>query len=221
MGRYKYSKEERTRIITTFLRCTRDIIDFEGIEHVSIRRISQAAGFNSATIYLYFQDADELVTLACMGYLEAYCRTLAADLPRLTDQREIYVHTWRVFALHAFSNPQIFHHLFFGDHSRPLNEIVARYYRIYPSQLLSADPAIREMLLKGELKDRNMQILQPLAQKLGRTDGQIRLINDLTICYFKMLLEENRHEAGAIAADRQVQRLLSAIDFLFREPSLC
>ena len=214
MGRYKYSEEERSKIITTFLRCTRDIIDFEGIEHVSIRRISQAAGFNSATIYLYFKDADELVTLACMGYLEAYCRTLAADLPQLRSSREVYMHTWKVFALHAFSNPQIFYHLFFADHSCPLNQIVARYYEIYPNQLLSTDSTIREMLLKGDLRERNMQILQPLCEGSGCA-GKAELINDLTICYFKMLLEENRHEAGAIAADRQVTRLLSAIEFLF------
>lgn len=217
MGRYKYSEEKRSKIITTFLRCTRDIIDFEGIEHVSIRRISQAAGFNSATIYLYFKDADELVTLACMGYLEAYCRTLAADLPKLRSSREVYTHTWKVFALHAFSNPQIFYHLFFAEHSCPLNQIVARYYEIYPNQLLSTDATIREMLLKGDLHNRNMQILLPLCRSLGRTDEQAELINDLTICYFKMLLEENRHEIGAIAADRQVARLLQAIDFLFQD----
>ena len=217
MGRYKYSEEERTKIITSFLRCTRDIIDFDGIEHVSIRRISQAAGFNSATIYLYFKDADELVTLACMGYLEAYCRTLAADLPQLRSSREIYVHTWKVFALHAFSNPQIFYHLFFADHSRPLNQIVARYYEIYPGQLLSTDATIREMLLKGDLRERNMQILQPLCEAAGCSADKAELINDLTVCYFKMLLEENRHEVGAIAANRQVTRLLQAIEFLLRD----
>ncbi len=214
MGRYKYSDEERTRIIINFLRCTRDIIDFEGIEHVSIRRISQCAGFNSATIYLYFKDVDELITLACMGYLENYCRTLNADIPHLKTPYEVYMHTWRVFGQHAFANPQIFFHLFFAPHSRPLTELVARYYEIYPNQLGDSDGAIRDMLLSGSLKDRNLKVLRPLAQQLDIDDHKTELINDLTVCYFKMLLEEHRYEVGTIATERQVQRLLETLEFL-------
>ena len=216
MGRSKYSEEERLKIITSFLRCTREIIDFEGIEHVSIRRISQSAGFNSATMYLYFTDADELVTLASMSYLENYCRTLTADIPLLKSPREIYIHTWRVFCQHAFANPQVFHHLFFYPHAGPLRQIVARYYEIYPGQLNDSDESIREMLLEGDLEERNIQVLAPVARSLGFTDEQTAMINDLTVCYFKMLLEEHRHESGSLAAERRVQQMLEMVDFLFR-----
>ena len=80
MGRSKYSPEERERIITTFIRAAREIVDLEGVENVSIRKVASLAGFNSATIYLYFKDLDELITLASISYLENYCRTLAADI---------------------------------------------------------------------------------------------------------------------------------------------
>ena len=215
MGRMKYSEEERNRIITNFLRCTREIIDFEGIDQVSIRKVSQKAGFNSATMYLYFKDADELITLASMGYLENYCRTLSADMPMLQSPRDIYMHTWRVFGIHAFGHPQVFHHLFFYPHSVPLNEIVSRYYEIYPHQLGDTDGPIRSMLLGGPLPERNMSVLRPLAEGMGLNAQETELINDLTICYFKKLLEENAQEPGALTVDRQVQKLMDAIDFLF------
>ena len=218
MGRYKYSDEERTRIISTFLRCTRDIIEFEGIDHVSIRRVSQCAGFNSATLYLYFKDVDELITLACMGYLENYCRTLNADIPHLKTPREIYIHTWKVFGRQAFSKPQIFYHLFFQPHSRSLGDIVSYYYEIYPNQLKDLDGSIRDMLLSGELSHRNLKVLQPLGQSMHYSEKQIQAINDLTVGYFKMLLEQNQHEVGFIMADCQVQRVLDTIELLFTIP---
>lgn len=220
MGRMKYSEEERNRIITNFLRCTREIIDFEGIGQVSIRKVSQKAGFNSATMYLYFKDADELITLASMGYLENFCRTLSADMPMLTNSREVYLHSWKVFGMHAFRNPQVFHHLFFYPHSVPLNETVTRYYEIYPHQLGDTDGPVREMLLAGPLEERNLQLLRPLAGELGMDEEETMLINDLTICYFKKLLEESSTDPGTLTVDSQVQKLVEVIEFLFRHHNL-
>ncbi len=219
MGRTKYSEEERSRIIISFLRCTREIIELEGIEHVSIRRVAQCAGFNSATMYLYFKDSDELITLASMSYLENYCRTLTADIPHLKTPYEIYMHTWRVFGQHAFAHPRIFYHLFFYPHSLPLIETVTRYYEIYPNQLAGSDDSIRDMLLEGDLKERNLKVLQPVASKLNLDEKHISMINDLTVCYFKMLLEEHRYENGSIVAERQVQKLLDTVEFLLQYKS--
>ena len=86
MGRMKYTEEERSRIMISFIQATRKIIDTEGIDQVSIRKIANQTGMNSATMYLYFSNADVLITMASMGYLEKYCRCLRISghlLPRL------------------------------------------------------------------------------------------------------------------------------------------
>ena len=214
MGRNRYTPQERNKISATFIRCAREIIDLAGIEQVSIRKVAQTAGLNSATLYLYLDDADELITLASMSYLENYCRTLAADIPRLQNAYEIYLHTWKVFCLHAFSHPLVFYHLFFHPHSKPLEETVLRYYEIYPVQLAVTDGPVREMLLAGDLGARNRKVLTPLAREGFFPEEQLPLINDLTICYFRQLLEECRSQAGALAHQQQTERMLTAIRFL-------
>ena len=214
MGRNRYTPQERNKITATFIRCTREIIDLEGIQQVSIRKVAQTAGLNSATLYLYFDDADELITLASMSYLENYCRTLAADIPQLQSAYEIYLHTWKVFCLHAFSHPLIFNHLFFRPHSKPLAETVLRYYEVYPSQLAVTDGPVREMLLAGDLVTRNQKVLAPLAQEGFFPAEHLPLINDLTICYFRKLLEECGTQAGTLANQQQTERMLAAIEFL-------
>ena len=79
MGRTRYTDEERGRIMTTFIRAAREIIDAEGIDNISIRKIASLTGMNSATMYLYFPDSDVLTTMALMGYLEKYCRRNPSD----------------------------------------------------------------------------------------------------------------------------------------------
>ena len=104
MGRMKYTEEERSRIMISFIQATRKIIDTEGIDQVSIRKIANQTGMNSATMYLYFSNADVLITMASMGYLEKYCRTLAADMTKMTTPEEVLRHTWDVFCRYAFEN---------------------------------------------------------------------------------------------------------------------
>lgn len=215
MGRVKYSEEERGRIVESFLRCTREVIELEGIEHVSIRRIAQCAGFNSATMYLYFKDVDELITLSCISYLENYYRGLSADLVQLETPYELYVHSWRVFAQHAFASPKIYEHLFFHPHSIPLSQTIARYYELYPNQMPVLEERIQEMLLEGDIRIRNMKLLRQPAKNRGFHERQMEMINDLMICYFKMLLEEHQAESGMLASQRQVEKVLEMIEFLF------
>ena len=199
MGRRKYTPEERVRIIASFIKAAAQIIDEDGADQVSIRKVAALAGYNSATMYLYFKDIDELVTLSCVSYLEGYCRELAADADLMQTDLQTYFHTWEVFCRYAFSQPQIFNHLFFGSHSVPLNEIVDRYYRIYPDFLDSLDGTVHDMLLQGDLSDRNLQVLRPLVGDGVVAADKLELVNSLTLGYFRTLLEERCREVSGKA----------------------
>lgn len=187
----------------------------EGIEKVSIRKVAAQAGFNSATMYLYFKDIDELITLASMSYLENYCRTLAADIPKLSTPLDIYLHTWRIFCEHAFTYPDVFYHLFFKPHGTPLEETIQRYYQIYPHQLDNISGLLFEMLYSGAMENRNRKILLPLEEQGLIKADNVNIINILTICYFRWLLEESA-KIGALASGQQTERFLMVIQFLLK-----
>ena len=54
-------KEElRTQNMIRFIEAARELIDQEGLESLSIRKIAEKAGFHNSTIYLYFRDMDHL-----------------------------------------------------------------------------------------------------------------------------------------------------------------
>lgn len=217
MGRAKYSESERERIIITFIRATREIVDLEGVESVSIRKVAARAGYNSATMYLYFKDIDELITLASMSYLENYCRTLAADIPQMTTPLDTYIHTWEVFCQYAFTYPNVFYHLFYKPHSASLEETIQRYYTIYPNQLENISGTLYKMLHSGTLENRNRQVLLPLAEAGLIDAANVDVINDLTVCYFRKLLEDKCEQAGALASGRQTERFIAAVHFLLNQ----
>ena len=155
MGRTRYTDEERGRIMTTFIRAAREIIDAEGIDNISIRKIASLTGMNSATMYLYFPDSDVLTTMALMGYLEKYCRALAADMPQMKTPEDALFHSWEVFCRYAFANPCAFQHIFFCRHTVPLAEIIDRYYQLFPDQLKNISGNVLDMLREGSIEDRS------------------------------------------------------------------
>ena len=60
-----------------FIEETYRIISTEGREALSIRRLARDMRCNSANIYRYFKDLDELVTYASLRYLTAYLGDVA------------------------------------------------------------------------------------------------------------------------------------------------
>ena len=215
MGRMKYTEEERCRIMITFIRVTRKIIDTEGIRQVSIRKIANLTGMNSATMYLYFPDSDVLITMASMGYLERYCRTLAADMAKMTAPEEVLRHTWDVFCRNAFEFPDIFYHIFFAQHSVSLTEIIDDYYGLFPEQLHNISGPILDMMQEGPLSERSWKVLWPVAKERGITEQDARVINDMLVSYSRFLLEERLGESeGMLKSTELSEKLKTALSIL-------
>ena len=77
---------KRKRIMIYFIEATQKLIQSEGIDGLSIRKIATEAGYNSATIYNYFQDLEHLTLFASVCYLRDYVIALANSLK--PDMRE-------------------------------------------------------------------------------------------------------------------------------------
>ena len=201
--------------MTQFIRAAREIIDSEGIEKISIRKIAELTGMNSATMYLYFPDADVLTTMALMSYLENYCRALAVDLPQMKTPEDLLFYSWEIFSQYAFQNPKVFYHIFFYKHTMDMNEIVERYYKLFPEQLKNIQGDVLDMLREGNLTDRSWKVLWPVARERGMSETQGRIINEMIIAYFRDLLEERCRESdGLLKSVKLAEKMKHALRLL-------
>ncbi|WP_350455043.1 TetR/AcrR family transcriptional regulator [Slackia heliotrinireducens] len=188
MGRSKYSPEARNAIMAAFVKATKEIIAAEGVDAVSIRRVSSAAGYSSATLYLYFEDMNELVTMSLISDLSAYARDIINTTPENETPRGEYLRSWRIFCNHAFANPSVFLGLFYGPQSQNVDAIAKKYYELFPEEVERASGRMLNMLERGTLSARNLVVLDSFGHDLGFSDEDISLANDLTIAYFRSFL---------------------------------
>ncbi len=215
MGRLKYTDEKRNQIMITFIRAAKQVIDQEGIDKISIRKIAGLTGMNSATMYLYFPNVDVLLTMASLGYLEDYCRTLAADMSEMQCPEDILIHTWDVFSHYAFKYPDIFYHIFYEEHPSSLTDIIDQYYRLFPGHLHNIDGSAREMLREGLMTERSWKVLWPVVSKRGIPETNARVANDMLVAYFRTLLETRRKIAETeLASGELIKKMNRALELV-------
>ena len=173
-----------------FIEAASEIIAEEGTEAVSIRNVSARAGYSSATLYLYFRDISQLIAMASVGCLRDYTSEIAKEMPSYKTNKEQYLYTWDAFCRHSFKNPSIFMHLFFNEHSDMIDDVVKKYYSIFPNELEEISSNALSMLMSGNLYERNYNILKVYTTEKGIPQDEARIINDLTVCYYRKFLEE-------------------------------
>lgn len=124
-------QEKRKRIMSYFINAAIELMEKEGIENLTIRKVAERAKYNSATLYHYFSNLGELELFASVKCLDEYMRETPMHKAGEKNFREWYLEQWRCFCRHSFARPRIYNFLFFSpEGSKNLNEVFRKYYEI-------------------------------------------------------------------------------------------
>ncbi len=184
--------EQKKNTKIQFIRAAQALIDTEIPENISIRKIADKAGFHNSTIYLYFNDIEQLIALSTLKYFSQYDQELyKLSLKNCPPQYNFYA-VWEFFCMHAFQKPHAFHNFFFGKYCNELTSIITEYYELFPEEKHPHSQDIDNMYYGNNLEERCMKLLRPLIGNpaFSITDSNVVLINKITVSCFKCLLEK-------------------------------
>jgi AcrR family transcriptional regulator len=135
-----------------FIEATKSLLKGYGAEGLSIRKIAGKAGYNSATLYNYFQDAEELILFGSVSLFRDMLQEITKALQPDMTERERYVTYFRSFNRFSFQNARIFYNLFYGAHSHELGHILRVYFQqLYPHELDGLTPHLAKSLREGTI----------------------------------------------------------------------
>lgn len=115
------------------------IISAEGLSALSIRRLGREMHCNSANIYYYFNDLDELIAYASMEYFSQYIAEVSRHFEEALDAMTGYRRAWGCLVELSFENPLIYERLLYGKHRDRLGDIARGYYRMFPERAENLD----------------------------------------------------------------------------------
>jgi AcrR family transcriptional regulator len=92
----KEIQEQRMR--GYFIQATKEMLKGEGLKSLSVRKISDRAGYSYATMYNYFRDVQELIFLCvkdfqdeCREMVESGTTTLSPGKERISEKATAYI----------------------------------------------------------------------------------------------------------------------------------
>ena len=155
---------KRRRIMILFILSAEQLIREDGVRNLTIRKIADATGYSSATLYSYFADLNELILYASVRYRKEYLKQVAQEITPEMTSLEQYRKIYEIFNHYAFREPEIYMNMYFGKHSEKIKEVLDEYYRLFPEEFIAPTELIRDLLRQGRLLDCDKITTRKLAE---------------------------------------------------------
>ena len=171
---------------------TYEIMQREGLQGLSIRKITSGLGLSSTALYTHFADMDQLIMYASVRFLQDYIRCFKNTLNENMNPLEQYLTLWNCFAGYAFASIPIYEMLFFGKYKENLGDTIFEYYRMFPEDVTEFDGLSDSVFFSNDLKQRDYMMLQRAARAGEITPEAARILSEMNCYLFHGMLMEHR-----------------------------
>lgn len=178
----------RKKIITRFIEAVEEISMESGKEFLTIRNISQRAGYKSSTLYNYFKGNDHLFFFVAMKNIRDYTEELQEEIKKSQDPLERLKIVLRCFSHHAFERPEIYSTIFLSHLEGGYEDYIQEYYDVFPEDLLRGEEKISTLLLKSSPSQRGISPLEPCIQQGYFKREDSKRLNTMIMLLFEATL---------------------------------
>ena len=203
---------QKLRMMSYFIKSAISIIDDEGMDKLTIRKVAKNAGYNSATLYNYFENLNHLTFFCSIRYLSYYAKELPKYLSEAKDELDKCIQVWRCFSKHSYTHPKIYRTIFFsGLSSETINSSIETYYEIFPEEIELEDFAYMPMLLEDNIYERDYILLVDALTKRNISLEDIRKINEMDILLYRGMLSNIEVNITGMGVEEAVEKTIAYI----------
>lgn len=202
---------QRARMWKYFLDAATATIEEEGIDHVTIRKISDRAGFTSSTAYNYFKDLSHLKFFAAMRFTKEYTDELPVYMEKGSNTIEKWLYSWECFCKHSFKEPRIYSVIFKDDLGSSAEDLLDDYYKVYESELINLPEEIRSIIMNNNFSQRSALFIQQAVEEGYMEQADVKLISDLTLMVWKGMIDTYLNNRSNFTREEAVQQTVYII----------
>lgn len=204
-----------------YITITSRILEEEGMDGVSIRRVAKEAGCTSAVLYKHFENRDHLIMLASVKFLEPYILEFRKQTKRkdiTSIQMDLIL--WKFFIREAFDKKPYYELMFFSPERDMLEECIFEYYQLFPEQERDFDGFSASIIFSNNLTEREFVRLRRASNAGLITMDNASLLSRLSTAVFRglfMLYPYSEMKDNKAALDMAIEDCYLLIYELFRK----
>ena len=216
MGRFHSSSEYfRDMSKREYIRKTQEIIQKEGRDAISIRRIAREMNCSTANLYRYFNNQQELLYYAELTRHSAYIRRLNEAEKSWKNIWDFYVGIWDCYCREAFRNPQVYDMLFLQAQTDTLKNSIAEYYSLFPDSIRETNSIFLSMLTQKDFMARDFEACRKCVEAGALDEAGAERLNRM-VChqyegYLKSILDKPLTEEEV---DWKVWQFIDDVDWI-------
>jgi len=187
------------------------IIRSDGITGLTIRRLAEETGYNSATMYSYFEDLDELIMYATFKFRKEYLFRLSTEIMVEMSARAQYLKMYEIYCDLAFSDPEIFYNMYYGKYRYRLRTAYSEYYRLFPEEYVPQVPLIRDMFNAGDVYQSELAMLRHLVRSGELKEENLEIVANMIGRISSSYMEEiyRKHQADVEVFRQELMGILN------------
>lgn len=209
----KRKREIRTR--KYFIDAASKIIKDSSIEDVTIRKVADEAGYNSATIYNYFDNIDALIMFALNDYLDHYIKQLISSKDDNKTNYETYKSLWMNLWECVCKYPNEYYYIFLKNHSVNISDVFNEYFENHQGVHNQVPEVIKKAILSpGTIISRDKIFLSALATNVD--PEEIDTVCNVVCLTFRGMLRELQEslQDGSHTVDDYNNKFEKAFDYV-------
>lgn len=181
----------------------------EKADKLSARNLAKTGGFSPAALYRYFDSMENLITVASIKFMKEYIN----DYGKLMDSDygfpEVYVEGWKLFNSYAFTNPDIYYGLFWGEYRGSYCNAMEEYYELFPVAVSKKYPArFMTLFSSGDIYERDLQVLRLACNKKLMSESDAIYLSRSNPLIVKGMLIESLNSKEYKKAEEEANKLL-------------
>lgn len=203
---------QRNRIYRYFIDAAVEILNEEGLDAITIRAVSDRAGYNSATLYNYFTNLDHLKFFAAISVLDKYVENLNNVTDDDDTSREKYIKIWLAFAENSFEYPEHYYIIFFSEMKKDMEEYLNEYYDLFIGGDTKVEDTIQRMLKETSLSNRSMVLMNECIEDGLFSEEKGKIIDEIVILVYQSILIQVK--TGVLEPDAAMNSFSKYLDNL-------
>ena len=191
---------KKSRLTRYFIDAVITLSDDIPVDAITLRQVAATAGYNSATLYNYFQNMNQLIAFTLIDRMSRIWIDASKLQGQLDGSLNHYLGQWLAQCRESFQHPQLFLYFFQLEEKAQIYQRIPDYFAVFPEIREQLSPRLLAQTKETDFARKNQNILFPCV-----TEGYFlsvdveNLIAAADILFGGILLQILRHRSDSQA----------------------